>query len=190
MGYYLDERLKRARPENHPRYSAVVPGCRTDTWMVHMGVKKPELRQKVIDTMQALVAKWAGLKTEDIEFTAMYGLRLYRHGSQFPLHRDIPHTHVLSAIVEIAQEPLDNADASLHGDNVSWPLQIYDHDGNIHSHEYKPGQMIFYESYACPHGRPTPFQGREVASVFVHYRPKDWGPKDWEKNAMKKKDEL
>merc|ERR1719330_1774738 len=144
--HWKEERLKLPKPENHPRYSAVVPGCRSDTWMMHLGATAPQLRQKVINTLQPIVAKWAGLKTDDIEFTAMYGIRIYKHGSSFPLHRDIPHTHILSAIIEIGLLDLDHPDPNVQG-NSSWPLQIYDHSGELHTHEYKPGQMILYESY-------------------------------------------
>ena len=36
------------------------------------------------------------------------------------------------------------------------------------------GEMLFYESAKCMHGRPHPFRGRWYSSLFVHYRPVDW----------------
>lgn len=37
------------------------------------------------------------------------------------------------------------------------------------------GDLLFYESSKCFHGRPRPFKGSWYSSVFVHYYPKyDW----------------
>lgn len=39
------------------------------------------------------------------------------------------------------------------------------------------GDMLFYESSKCFHGRPIPFEGGEGAyytSVFSHYYPEGW----------------
>ncbi len=37
----------------------------------------------------------------------------------------------------------------------------------------EPGQMLFYESAKCLHGRMTELKGKFYSSVFVHYRPVD-----------------
>ena len=44
-------------------------------------------------------------------------------------------THVVSVILNIAQKV-----------DEDWPLQIFDHDGNLHHVILQPGEMVFYES--------------------------------------------
>ena len=34
------------------------------------------------------------------------------------------------------------------------------------------GEMLFYESAKCLHGRPHPFVGEWYSSIFIHYVPK------------------
>jgi hypothetical protein len=43
-------------------------------------------------------------------------------------------THVISSITHVAHEYDD--------DNEPWPIQIEDHDGNLHSVVLEPGQVI------------------------------------------------
>lgn len=42
------------------------------------------------------------------------------------------------------------------------------------------GDMLFYESSKCIHGRPRPFHGSWYSSIFVHYYPKHGWRKDQE----------
>ena len=35
----------------------------------------------------------------------------------------------------------------------------------------EPGDMLFYESAKCMHGRPRPFKGKYYSSIFIHYLP-------------------
>jgi hypothetical protein len=87
--------------------------------------------------------------------TSIYGVRLYPNGSSLVMHNDKVHTflslvslslslsrplslqsetHVISSIVHIAHEYDD--------DNEPWPIQIEDHDGNLHSVNLEPGQVL------------------------------------------------
>ena len=54
-----------------------------------------------------------------------------------------------------------------------WPLEILDHDNNVHEVYLSPGEMILYESAKLLHGRPKPFIGRYFANIFLHYVPVD-----------------
>jgi prolyl 4-hydroxylase len=45
----------------------------------------------------------------------------------------------------------------------------------------EPGDMVFYESATCVHGRPTPLKGKYFANAFIHYKPED--PTIWPVNA-------
>ena len=41
-----------------------------------------------------------------------------------------------------------------------WPLEIYDVDGTRHEVLIEPGELVYYESARCIHGRPDPMKGR------------------------------
>ena len=53
---------------------------------------------------------------------------------KFDLYDGKVETHVISSISHIAHEYDD--------DNEPWPLQIEDHDGNLHSISLEPGQVF------------------------------------------------
>jgi len=103
---------------------------------------------------------WAGgIKLKP---TSAYGVRLYQNGSSLVMHHDKVQTHVISSIVHIIHD----------GDN--WPIEIESHDtGKLHSLKLQPGEMLFYESAKCLHGRMTNFNGKYYGSIFLHYQPVD-----------------
>jgi hypothetical protein len=81
------------------------------------------------------------------------------------MHVDRLLTHVISFILHI-----DSSD-----DAEPWPIFIEDFHGRTHEVILTPGDILFYESSKCFHGRPRPFNGSWYTSVFVHYYPKnDW----------------
>jgi hypothetical protein len=43
--------------------------------------------------------------------------------------------------------------------------------GNTHEVILTPGDILFYESSKCLHGRPKMFNGSWYSSIFVHYFP-------------------
>ena len=56
----------------------------------------------------------------------------------------------------------------------NWPIDIESHDtGELFSLELQPGQMLFYESAKCLHGRMSEFNGKYYGSIFLHYQPVD-----------------
>jgi len=82
-------------------------------------------------------------------------------------HLDRFNTHVISAILNIAQEV-----------EVPWPLYIEDNSGGSHTFVLKPGEMLWYESARLVHGRPQPLQGKMFDNIFLHFRPlgESWYP--------------
>ncbi len=58
-------------------------------------------------------------------------------------------------------------------DDEPWPIEIEDHDGALHAVNLQPGQMLFYESASCLHGRRQKFKGKYYASIFMHFQPVD-----------------
>jgi len=122
-----------------------------------------DLQQETIEALRELHEQWAG--GIELESTSAYGVRLYQNGSSLIMHHDKIHTHVISSIVHIAHK-YDN-------DDVPWPIQIEDHDGFMHAVNLEPGQMLFYESAKCLHGRMQEFKGKYYGSIFLHYKPVD-----------------
>lgn len=118
------------------------------------------IAREVHEELLPLHEAWAGgIKLRP---TSAYGVRLYQNGSSLVMHHDKVHTHVISSIVHITHE----------GEN--WPIEIEAHDtGELHAVKLEPGEMLFYESAKCLHGRMTAFNGKYYGSIFLHYQPVD-----------------
>ena len=138
------------------------------TWMAHLPQRE---RQLLIDYFQKALSKWAGFDDPDkLQMTSLYGIRKYQRGAILHLHVDTCSTHVLSAIV--------NVDSQLD-EGKDWPLQIYDHQGELHEFTMKPGDVVFYESAKCGHARRKPLPGEYYANLFIHYKPSGYWNFDW-----------
>lgn len=122
-------------------------------------IDRPDLTKRVLKELQHFPETWVGM--ELTPFRA-YGFRLYRNNSRLHMHVDRSQTHVVSFILHI-----DSSD-----DAEPWPLVIEDFQGRTHEVILKSGDLLFYESSKCFHGRPHTFKGSWYSSVFVHYYPK------------------
>ena len=91
----------------------------------------------------------------------MYGVRRYTNNSRLLAHVDKLSTHVISAILNIGQDVVDD-----------WPLYILDNLGGRHTVTLRPGEMVWYESARLAHGRPLPLNGRFFDNLFIHYKPR------------------
>jgi hypothetical protein len=56
-------------------------------------------------------------------------------------------------------------------DSEPWPIYIEDLLGRTHEVILTPGDILFYESSKCLHGRPKMFIGSWYTSIFIHYYP-------------------
>ena len=75
------------------------------------------------------------------------------------------HTHIISCILHIEHDEKSEP----------WPIFIEDFHGNTNEVILESGDMLFYESSKCIHGRPRPFNGKSYSSIFIHYYPaEDW----------------
>eukprot|EP00930_Biecheleria_cincta_P048192 TRINITY_DN33543_c0_g1_i1.p1 TRINITY_DN33543_c0_g1~~TRINITY_DN33543_c0_g1_i1.p1 ORF type:complete len:461 (+),score=59.89 TRINITY_DN33543_c0_g1_i1:34-1383(+) len=167
LGYYASARLT-AKPENLPVFDPNLNSRESDTWLLAL---PSHIVEPLKATMRKILAAWAKLPEDDLQFTAMYGIRSYHNGSVLQLHVDRRETHVLSAIIQVEHLSfVENEDTT----SVHWPLHIIGHDGKTRKVNHVPGRMILYESATCPHGRPTPFIGREFANIFIHFAPRGW----------------
>jgi predicted 2-oxoglutarate/Fe(II)-dependent dioxygenase YbiX len=77
------------------------------------------------------------------------------------MHTDKAQTHVISCILHI-----DSSE-----DAEPWPIVIEDFQGNTNEVILTSGDLLFYESSKCLHGRPKTFNGSWYSSIFVHYHP-------------------
>ena len=83
-------------------------------------------------------------------------------------------THIISCILHVDHD----------AESEPWPLFIEDFQGNTNEVTLQSGDMLFYESSKCMHGRPRPFNGKWYSSIFVHYYPAlDWSPENRELEA-------
>ncbi|CAB9526690.1 Ankyrin Repeat [Seminavis robusta] len=112
------------------------------------------------ERLRLLVEAWAGLPVEQ---TVMYGLRQYEHGARLLTHVDREATHAVSLIVNVAQGNLTEP----------WPVEVNDHGDRLHEVVMEPGDVVYYESAKCLHGRNRPLMGQHAyyTNLFTHYRP-------------------
>lgn len=122
-------------------------------------VDRPDLTQRVLHELKHYAETWA----KGVELTPYraYGFRLYQNDSQLHMHVDKGQTHIISFILHI-----DSSE-----DAEPWPIFIEDFHGRTHEVVLTPGDMLFYESSKCFHGRPKRFRGSWYSSIFVHYYP-------------------
>lgn len=121
-----------------------------------------EQNEEILEELLPFHEAWSGVKLEP---QVSYGLRVYRGEISLPMHFDKPATHVISSILHID-----------HGENDDpWPIVIEDFNGNTNEVFLESGDMLFYESSKCMHGRPKEYFGDYYSSLFTHYSPtEDW----------------
>ena len=113
---------------------------------------------EILHEMKPIFEEWSGIP---LEGSTAYGIRAYRNNSNLLMHVDKSSTHVISGIYHV-----DRSD-----DAQPWPIVIEDYKGNTNQVYLEPGDLLFYESSKCFHGRPQTFIGGYYASLFMHYRP-------------------
>ena len=112
----------------------------------------------ILHELKPLFEWWSGI---DLKPSIAYGIRAYRNNSNLLMHIDKPSTHVISGIFHVGRSE----------DAEPWPIVIEDFHGNTNQVYLTPGDVLFYESSKCFHGRPQVFQGGYYANVFLHYAP-------------------
>ncbi|HAZ79768.1 MAG TPA: proline hydroxylase, partial [Porticoccaceae bacterium] len=122
-----------------------------------------DLRNEIHDQLKTSMERWSG---QDLLPTYVYGIRIYHRGAILRPHRDRLATHIIGAIINVAQDV-----------DEDWPLIIYDHQHREHSVILKPGDVVFYESGTLIHGRPSPLNGNSFANVFCHCKPVNYVPR-------------
>jgi hypothetical protein len=124
-------------------------------------IERWDLTAQVLRELQPYAEAWSNVSLVP---QGAYGFRLYRNESKLFMHVDKIQTHIISMILHI-----DSSE-----DSDPWPIYIEDFHGNTHEVVLTPGDILFYESSKCFHGRPKPFKGSWYSSVFIHYYPVHW----------------
>eukprot|EP00008_Paramoeba_atlantica_P010164 CAMPEP_0201488686 /NCGR_PEP_ID=MMETSP0151_2-20130828/19322_1 /ASSEMBLY_ACC=CAM_ASM_000257 /TAXON_ID=200890 /ORGANISM="Paramoeba atlantica, Strain 621/1 / CCAP 1560/9" /LENGTH=358 /DNA_ID=CAMNT_0047874037 /DNA_START=31 /DNA_END=1107 /DNA_ORIENTATION=+ len=119
------------------------------------------VRTAIIKAVQPILEEWIGGETP-LEFTSLYGVRIYKNNSYLLNHVDRSATHAVSAIIQVDQKV-----------DEDWMLEVLGHDEKVNHLTLSPAEMILYESASVVHGRPEKFQGDFYANTFVHFRPKN-----------------
>jgi len=119
------------------------------------------LSTEVMNELTPLHEAWAGVELDPV---IAYGLRVYQEDNNLLMHVDKSADHIISSIFHVGHDD----------DSEPWPLVIEGFDGKTAEVTLEAGEMLFYESAKCLHGRPTKFKGEWYSSLFIHYRPKDW----------------
>jgi hypothetical protein len=115
----------------------------------------------VMAELKEMHEKWSGVP---LVGEIAYGLRVYQSGAILNMHVDRPLTHIISCILHVDHS----------GQNEPWPIVIEDFQGNTNEVSLESGDMLFYESSKCFHGRPRKLDGGWYSSIFVHYYPVGW----------------
>lgn len=142
------------KPEGWDEFNIYTNKWEAKTTVVDIG---EYMRQRVSKELQPVLEEWSGVP---LEFTALYGFRLYHNNSRLANHVDRPDTHIISAII--------NVDQSV---DEPWPLYMKANDGSVKAVYMEPGDLVLYESATCAHGRPNPLKGDYYANFFLHYKP-------------------
>jgi prolyl 4-hydroxylase len=119
-----------------------------------------ELRNEIHASLTDELSEWSDAILVP---TYVYGIRIYRRGAVLKMHRDRSQTHIISAIINVAQET-DNP----------WPLFIEDNYYRMHRIYLDPGEVVYYEGARLTHGRPEAFDGNRFANIFCHYQPQNF----------------
>jgi hypothetical protein len=130
--------------------------------ILHFNTAPIELQESFKNQMSLLLTEWIDYQT-NLNYVCSYGIREYLKGSILKNHYDKKNTHVISAIIHLDDKS-----------ETPWPLYIEDHNFRPHEIFMEYGDVVFYESTTCLHGRPTPFDGYYYRNMYIHFKPEKW----------------
>ena len=152
--YYYNNRLSLLR-EEWSGNRVFVNHWEVDVYMIIMPwVLKKYWQSRLKD----LVQSWSGV---ELELTDIYGMRRYQDGARLLTHVDREETHAASLIINVGQSNI----------REPWAVEIYDHADRLHEVVMEEGDIVYYESARCLHGRMRPLAGESYVNLFAHYRP-------------------
>jgi len=118
--------------------------------------RHPFMKQTIKDTLLPLAEEITG---EELEASALYGVREYHKGASLGMHFDKRSTHIYSFTVT-------------HYKDADWPLRyMKKYEDDYVDVELEPGQLLYYEGADFLHGRPSKFEGTSYMNWYVHFKP-------------------
>jgi hypothetical protein len=166
--YYYNNRANQFKEEWDSK-GVFVNWWEVDAQFIGMPWRLKKLWQR---RLMELVEAWSGTKLEE---TDIYGMRRYETGARLVSHVDREQTHALSLIINIAQGRYFERNKLNTSDTATplepWKVEIYDHAKRLHEIEMEEGDIVYYESASCLHGRNRPLKDAYYVNVFSHYRP-------------------
>jgi hypothetical protein len=120
-----------------------------------------KLEFDVLNSLGGIHQKWAGSKNP-LSSNNCYGIRVYKKGAICKPHYDHLATHHVSSIIIVDKDLGSN-------NNEDWHFDIKGNDGKWRKVYANIGEMVFYESAKCLHGRLFKFKGNSFKNFFVHY---------------------
>jgi prolyl 4-hydroxylase len=118
------------------------------------------LQYALIDDIKKLLSKWIDYKSE-LTHLSTDDINEYKNGYLLNNHYD--KENVISALIHLD-----------HKTQKPWPLYIEDHNFKGHEINMEFGDVIFYESATCLHGRPIKFEGEYYRNLQIHFKPEKW----------------
>jgi len=123
-----------------------------------------DIQMDLRNTLRPQLEDWV---KQPLEYTALYGIRVYTNNSYLLNHVDRSATHAVSAIIQVDQRV-----------DEDWLLEVIGHDRKSNYLTLRPGEIAFYESATVIHGREAKLKGDYFANVFLHFRPTtNWNAK-------------
>lgn len=162
---FLERNKSHKRTEFWQAESTQMSFHETPTEFTDLDRERIHANRMVNKFIKPIVEEWSQMG--DLELTAFYGVRHYKHDNWLRSHIDRIDSHVLSVTITVAKGEWPT--------NASWPLEVIDWNGDHVRYEHPAGTMVLYESSKLPHGRPYPNLGGDHLGAFVHFKPKSAG---------------
>ena len=91
-------------------------------------------------------------------------MRRYGKGSRIRMHLDTDSEGrmMVGSVLQIDQDLQGGPD---------WEFSAIGLDGEWQSFNNTPGDLIFFEPFIVPHGRPDALQGESFVNAFIYYLP-------------------
>lgn len=157
-----------AKDETFPGKDYFIPGHGVSSTLMSLDYI-PELRDSIHSKLLSIHEDFCN---EELIPTALYGIRSYNRHATLTAHVDKAETHHISSVIVVDKDLACGCKAKPNADD--WALEIQNHQGEWEKVYAQPGEMILYESLACPHGRSVPFGGTYFRSIFGHYKFKNY----------------
>ena len=126
-----------------------------------------EVQEPWLDRLIVMEEQWLGGRMK-LAMSPIHGIRIYEEGFRFKAHADELNVGMIINFDQVdMREP--------------WMLHIYDHAHRLHEIDMQPGDLVFFESKRCLHGRMKALQGKSYTSLFIHFIPEDEDNVDWTK---------